>query len=355
MLEPQIGMRLVVRKRIPGGSTDVLGHVERITDDGVELATPDGTHHIARADVELIHELPPAPKSAGKLHTIVSAADLRRVSAATWLPADIAWLNADNLRAEASGAAGESGVEDASTVQTGWLLRAAAGVSKRANSALPLPGAGFDPDRLVDLTGQWYAERGLPAQVQIYSAAHTNALDEACAPLAPVFQREGFTASDATLALTAATGEVAAGPAQVPAGLEIVLADSAHAVHLTAWGFPDDTPEARQYAELVSSPSDFTVLSAIAHHPDGSKTLVGAARLAVAMKWAVVSNLAVDPTLRRRGAGAALVRAAANIASRRGIRSIMAEVAAGNEPSRSLFDRLGFTEHHRYWYATQRQ
>ncbi|MCQ9368410.1 GNAT family N-acetyltransferase [Brevibacterium sp. 91QC2O2] len=355
MLEPRIGMRIVVRRRIPDGSTDVLGEVAAVTDEAISLATKTGPQTVHRAEVELIHELPPAPQAAGPLHRIVSAADLRKVSAAVWLPNDVAWLNADNLRAEAAGAAGEAGAADAATVQTGWLLRAAGGVSSRGNSALPLPGSGLEAGQALDLVQQWYQDRGLPESVHIYSGRGTHALDEACAPLTPLFKARGFSPSEPTLTLTAdtaaAAGVDAAQAVPTPAGLQIVLADAPHQVHFSAWGYGAEDERRAQFAQLVTSPQDFTILSAVATHPDGSKSLVGTARLAIAMKWAVVSNLVVAPGLRRRGAARSLVRTAAHLAARRGVRSVMAEVAAGNAASLGLFASLGFTEHHRYWYA----
>ncbi len=360
MITPRPGQRLVIRYADGGQSTDAIGTVTAVTDAAIELNTKQGRITVPTAAVELVHEIPPAPTSPGRLHRVVSAEDLRRIRAAVWLPEDAVWLNADNLRAEAADADAQ--------VQSGWLLRAAHGVSRRANSALPLTDPGIDPEQALDVAIGWYTDRGLAPQVQIFSSAldssspanspadHPAAspsLAAGCAPVAELFRAHGFRPSAPTLALTA-DAAAAAGQAEVPAGLQIVLSDDAHRPHFDAWQQPEDSPEHADFAQLIRSPERFTIVSAIATHPDGSRSLVGTVRLAIAMKWAVVSNLVVDPGLRRRGAGRALVQAALSLAARQGVRSALAEVEVGNTASLELFSGLGFSEHHRYWYA-QRQ
>lgn len=350
MLTPRTGMRVVLRYTADGQPTDALGTVTAADEAGVTVDTRRGPVTVARADILLVHEVPPAPQRPGRLHAIVSPLDLRRIAAQVWLPADIAWLHADNLRHEAEGAGAEVPL-----TQTGVLLRAAGGVSKRGNSALPLGRTGIPAAEALELVTRWYEQRGLPPQLQIYSGHGTTALAEPCAELGPLLRGAGFVPSGATLALTAATREVAgavgrAADAALP-GLEIVESEEAHAVHWTAWGHPVDAATHADFARLVTSPEQHRFYSALAVHPDGSRSLVGTVRLAITQKWAVVSNLVVDPGVRRRGAGRALVIAAAAAAAERGVRSLLAEVEADNAASLALFTALGATEHHRYWYA----
>lgn len=344
MTTPRPGQRLVIRYGADGQTTDALGTVAAADDQRIIMDTGRGRVEIPVAAIEVVHEMPPAPTQPGRLHRVVSPEDLRRISAAVWLPADAVWLNADNLRAEAS--------ESASDVQSGWLLRAAHGVSQRANSALPLTAPGIEPAEALDIAQRWYADRSLPPAVQIFSTVE-GALAPSCEPLGAIFRERGFAPSGPTLALTADAKE-AAGAAEVPAGLAIVVSDDAHRPHFDAWGRPADGEGSEGHADfaaLIRSPERFTIVSAIAEHPDGSKSLVGTVRLAIAQKWGVVSNLVIDEALRRRGAGRALVQAAASLAARQGVRSLMAEVEGANAPSLGLFSQLGFAEHHRYWFA----
>lgn len=345
---PPIGRRVVVRYSDDGTPTDALGSVAAATDRTVTVTTKRGPVTIAREAILLVHELPPAPTRPGALHRIVSAEDLQRIAASTWLPADSAWLNAENLRREEQ-------EDDHAPLQSGWLLRANGGVTHRANSALPLGDPGMPPEAALDLVTAWYAERDAKPAFLIHSSAGTSELAPACAAIAGHFRGAGLVPSRPSLVLTAATREVAAGadrPSEAaPDGLEIVEHDEPHDLHFAAWDHPRGSAEHDAYRTALLSPESRTFFSAIARRADGSSSLVGVVRLAVSHKWAVISDLVVAPELRRRGAGRALVRAAAAGAAVRGVRSALVQVDAANEASLALMGSLGFTEHHRYWYA----
>lgn len=345
--EPQPGQRVVIRYTHDGSPTDAVGSVVSATEHAVAVETKRGTVTIPRGEILLVHELPPAPTRPGALHRIVSAEDLQRIAANTWLPDDSAWLHADNLRAEER--------DEPAAVQAGWLLRANGGVTKRANSALPLSDPGMPPEQALELVTAWFAARDQPPAFLIHSSAGTTELAPACAAIAGRFRDAGLVPSQANLVLTAATRDVAAGagrPADAaPAGLEIVEHEEPHAVHFEAWGRPVGSPGHDAYRALVCGPESHTFFSAIARDASGSATLVGLVRLAMSQKWAVLSDLVVAPAFRRRGAGRALVRAAAAGAAVRGVRSALVQVAVDNDASLRLMASLGFTEHHRYWHA----
>ncbi|GAA2002252.1 GNAT family N-acetyltransferase [Brevibacterium samyangense] len=347
MSVPTPGQRVVIRYSEAGQLSDALGTVVEASPEAVVVTTKRGPVTIPVAAIELVHEMPPAPTRAGKLHEIVSAEDLRRISANVWLPADTTWFHADNLRGDLQ--------EDHTLVQTGWLLRANGGTTQRANSAMPLSSPGVPVAEALELVERWFADREQQAGFLIYSAGASNTLAAPCTELAAVFRSHGYAPGAPNLALTAATREVA-GNASRPSeaalpGLEIVEHEEPHALHWAAWGYPEDHPEHAAFARLVTGADVRRFFSAIAVHPDGSRSLVGCVRLAVSQKWAVISNLVVSPALRRRGAGTALVRAAAAAAASRGFRSVLVEVDSRNEASLALMRSLGFTEHHRYWHV----
>ena len=66
-----------------------------------------------------------------------------------------------------------------------------------------------------------------------------------------------------------------------------------------------------------------------------------------------ILTLAVAPTCRRQGIGAALLRAAMDRAAERGASSMVLEVAVTNQAARSLYSAHGFTEAgvRRHYYA----
>jgi ribosomal-protein-alanine N-acetyltransferase len=57
-----------------------------------------------------------------------------------------------------------------------------------------------------------------------------------------------------------------------------------------------------------------------------------------------ISNIAVDPRMRRRGIGKALLRSALEEASRHGARTASLEVRVSNRAAQSLYRNLGFAE-----------
>lgn len=370
MFDPRPGMRVVLRFRAGSGATDALGQVTVVDDASVTVETKRGPVRVPREDIILAHEVPPAPQRAGRLHEVVSAADVRRVAAHAWLPPEVTWLNRDNLHRDAAQVAGDEAAGPEAFVQSGWLLRAAGGVGKEAaNSALPLDPPGVETAEALEMVSQWYGQHGLEPMVQIYSDADSNELAEPCREVAGLFRDAGFTPSEPQLALTAATAEAAAGladpAAAAPAGLSIVRSDAPHGLHYDAWGHPEGSESHDAFAALMTSAEQMFILSAItgplpgqadaaeqsAAQPAGQPTLIGTIRVALTHRWAVLSHLIVHPSARRRGVGAALVQAAAAAASQQGIRSLLADVPASNEAAVALMRARGGREHHRHWFA----
>ena len=78
--------------------------------------------------------------------------------------------------------------------------------------------------------------------------------------------------------------------------------------------------------------------------------VVGAGRVVVVADHLHVSVLTVDPALRRRGHGTALLAAAARWGRGHGARWGVLQVAVHNTAALALYARAGWTEHHRYRY-----
>lgn len=381
MFEPRPGMRVVLRFREGSGSTDALGQVSAVDEAAVTVETKRGSVRVPRADILLAHEVPPAPQRTGRLHEVVSAADVRRIAAHAWLPPEVTWLNRDNLHRDAAQATGDDAAGPEAFVQSGWLLRAAGGAGKEAaNSALPLDPPGVETAEALEMVTQWYRQHGLPAAVQIYSDADSTELAAACREAAGLFRDAGFVPSEPQLALTAATAEAAAGladpAAAAPAGLSIVRSDAPHGLHYAAWGHPEGSESHPAFAALMTSAEQMFILSAItgplpgtagSAQPGGQPPsaqssgqpqtsqpqLIGTIRVALTHRWAVLSHLIVHPSGRRRGVGRALVQAAAAAAGQQGIRSLLADVPASHDAAVSLMRGLGAREHHRHWFALQ--
>jgi ribosomal protein S18 acetylase RimI-like enzyme len=78
--------------------------------------------------------------------------------------------------------------------------------------------------------------------------------------------------------------------------------------------------------------------------------LAAVARGVVADGWLVVTAVTVDESSRRRGLATAVMAALGSWARGRGGHSCLLQVAGSNAGALALYERLGFTEHHRYHY-----
>lgn len=354
----QPGKRVVVRYSLEPGDThstsDALGVVNSADDSFVEIATKRGPIRIARAQVMLVHEVPPAPTKSGRTHEIVSAVDLRRISAAAWLPTDISWLHVENLRNES---ADDAGANDIGLLQKGWLLRSSESVTRRANSCLPVTDTGMDWEQSLDAVEAWYSARQKPSCIQIYSSEDSNSLAPACEGLAPLLSARGYSPSEPVFLLAGATAEAAAGAAHpgdaAAPGLSIDVSEEPSPLHYEAWASERDPGSEEAFRGLIEASDPCQFITAYAEHPDGTRSMVASCRIVERSKWGVLTNLVTHPDLRRRGAGRSVVRAAAALLSQRGVRSYLVDIDAGNEASLNLFTSLGATVRHRSWYATR--
>jgi len=214
-----------------------------------------------------------------------------------------------------------------------WLLRAGGGFTGRANSVLvvgepPVPAA-----EAVEAVGRWYAERGLRPQAQV-PLPGAEAADAA-------FAAAGWTAPEDVLVLTAPLLDWSA--ADVP----VHLAPEPDEAWLTGYRYRGTPlpPVARQV--LVNT--DDPVFASVRLESDPAP-LAAVARGVLVEDWLVVTAVTVADEARRRGLGTAVMTALAGWARDRGGRRCLLQVVETNTAALALYDRLGFTEHHRYHY-----
>jgi N-acetylglutamate synthase len=104
-------------------------------------------------------------------------------------------------------------------------------------------------------------------------------------------------------------------------------------------------PTPPQRHVLAGSCAEWSALALVSAHG-----VVGAGRVVVVEDHLHVSVLTVDPAVRRRGHGAALLAAAVQWGREQGARWGVLQVAVHNTAALALYTRAGWTEHHRYRY-----
>ncbi len=315
------GMRAVVRQRIEHGVTDALGDVVGMDADTVSVRTRLGLVVIQRAAVVAAKEVPPRTIRRGAPHLAISMDDLERIMVEGWQPVERAELG-------------------------GWLLRASAGFTGRANSVLPLGSPGVPLSEAVDRCESWYDERGLRRLFCLFGPAGFAVDDD---PLGRELLGRAYEPFNNTGVRTAATQAL---PHEVAhaSGARVRLESEPSPRWWDAWTAWDGRTEhanaAPSAARAVLSGSPDQLFASL----EVGGALVGVARVAYAQVWAGVSALYVAPQHRRTGVAVQLMSALADASSARGIRSLYVQVAQANSPARSLFQRLGFNIHHEYLY-----
>ncbi|MET9270915.1 GNAT family N-acetyltransferase [Kribbella sp. NPDC003557] len=300
-----IGHRVVVRHRIPGGLTDVIGVLQAWTPDLVTVRHADST----------VHEIPAADVTAAKT---IPEMPLR--------PVDVDQLFLTT-------ALGRPAVETAYVGH--WLLRASSGWTGRGNSLLPVGDPGVPVADALDQAVTFYRERRLPPQALV---------------------RVGSPQDHEIRAL----GWVEARPEQSDVLVMHTTLD--HVNGLPAYDVQlDEAPSDAWYAAAFDGPVPEVAPKVLEGAPkalfasvalDGAVVAVG--RGSMTGHWLGVDAIRVSDSYRRRGLGTAIVQGLARWAGPHGGRRTYLEVLLENTAAMATYTRLGYQEAYRYRYLTSR-
>ena len=214
-----------------------------------------------------------------------------------------------------------------------WLLRAGGGFTGRSNSVLVVGEPPEPLDRAVATVTRWYERRGLRPRAYVPSPGGEDA-DAA-------LEEAGWDRLEDNLVLTAPLAGWGA------PHVAVVLAPVPDDDWLTGYRYRGTPlpPVARDV--LVNA--DEPVFASVRLEP-GPAPLAAVARGVLVEDWLVVTAVTVAEEARRRGLGTAVMAFLADWARDRGGRRCLLQVVETNTAALALYDRLGFTEHHRYHY-----
>jgi N-acetylglutamate synthase len=213
-----------------------------------------------------------------------------------------------------------------------WQLRAAAGFTGRANSALPLGDPGCPLPDAVTAVEQWYRRRSLRPMIVLPQGAGPARLED------HLTERGWLPRPGPAFVMLADAAVLPASPADIEFAPE---PDTAF-IGLYRYRGQDLPPIARTL--LMSAP--WQAFGSIRRA--GQAVAVG--RVSVADDLGVLTAVEVDRACHRQGLGTAITAGLAAAAAAQGATRILLQVETGNDPARALYLRCGFRDSHRYYY-----
>jgi N-acetylglutamate synthase len=307
--EAAIGRRVTVRRLVEGRPSDALGFL---------LDRSETVWRVLRADGR-VTEINPAAVVATKL---VPPASVRR----GW---EVPAITPDAMQAICSAGwpAREVGALGA------WQLRAHAGITGRANSAMAVGDPGRPLPEALAAVAAWYADRGLPPLLQLPLADPANL----------VMAAEGWARKHVTVVQVAPVGPLLARLPEAP-DLAVTVEPRPDADWLSLMHDLDERDPEAHVAILAGPP----VVGFATLRRDGVP--VGIGRVSVEGAWAGITSVDVAPDVRRQGVGTAVMRALVDWAGQRGAVSTYLQVRAANDAALRLYAALGYATHHPYCY-----
>lgn len=225
-----------------------------------------------------------------------------------------------------------------------WRLRAANGVTKRANSVFTSGRYPDGADWMREATS-FYERRGLPVCFQISDGSPEGLDDE--------LERQGYAKlfpcsvliADALEARQAAqTHEKEAADAL----WSLCLLDAPDAAWMDRFIAYEQFGEERRatYDRIFASIGPVVCFATLLHGPDP----VAVGTVTVERGWAGFTNIAVSPAHRGRGAGLRMMRLLIDWSVQQQVRQLYLQVVDGNEPANRLYAKLGFRRLYRFHY-----
>ena len=299
----RIGQRCSIRLHDPaGGYRDVVGHLKSATTlinrKGQEVSFDPEQIFIWREIVE-------RPTLAGKGAPLtLRVLELDQIC-------DLTWPATESIE------------------NSGWLLRAAGGVTYRANSVLPLA-ASLEAGALNNfaekfaIAQDFYRERNLPTIFQV-ALPTWQLLSDKLFSMGAVETLHGNTM----------VTDLTSVKQKIPAGIEIVQSD----LFDDDWLGIQPTPG----IEKILAGSAATYLTLVSNGK-----AVAACRIAIANGWSSLTRVYVHQDFRGKGLAKTLVAAALESSFEQGATKAVLQVEASNAIAIGVYESLGFNFHHEY-------
>ena len=220
----------------------------------------------------------------------------------------------------------------------GWLLRATEGVTRRANSVLPLA----DPsqsnlDAAIDIARSFYAKHKLPMRFQLTTASLPANLDD-------VLEGAGLIIDMRVQVRTAKLQELVIEEPKIAVVVFGSPLDHWLAAYQRFAGYDKATLKIRE-----GIMKRITLEKAFATAIQGDM-VVGTGVAVLDGEWLGLFGLITDEAHRRRGVATSITQSLVLWGMNRGATHGYLQVEEENEPAKGLYSALGFEKTYTYWY-----
>ncbi|MFQ5832479.1 MAG: GNAT family N-acetyltransferase [Candidatus Thorarchaeota archaeon] len=219
----------------------------------------------------------------------------------------------------------------------GWLLRADLGVTRRANSVLPIGEPSLSLDEAIDHVIDFYHSRDLVPRFQMTKASCPIGLDE-------VLDNVGFCYNLKTYVETASLGKLT----KEVAAHDVELYNHPTREWLSAFAHAGEIDEesAQVRGAILERIQADTRFALIRQNGRIAGVCVGV----LEGQWLGLFGLVTEKEHRHKGIAISLNQELASWASKSGATMAYLQVVAENEAALSLYHRLGFRIRYVYWY-----
>jgi ribosomal protein S18 acetylase RimI-like enzyme len=219
----------------------------------------------------------------------------------------------------------------------GWLLRADHGVTRRANSVLPLGPPGLDLSTAIEFVIEFYRSRDLIPRFQVSEASLPSELDSILdnRGFAKLFPVEVWTAKISAL--------LQLHPAHETTSLNEISTDWID-TYLQASGHDPATMNVRRNIMARTDQPHVYVQA------NGRESIDAVGYGVVEGDWLGVFNIGTHPDKRKSGAATAVNHALGIWGDKLGAKRVYLQVETNNNIAKGLYGKLGFAHAYTYWY-----
>lgn len=230
----------------------------------------------------------------------------------------------------------------------GWLLRSHHGVTRRANSVLPLDDGGRSaPERKIAEAEAFYRRHGTPPRFQMTAASQPGGLDA-------LLEARGYRVSDRTHVQVADASAISPPPERED-GLEVHIRGAVTQEWLDGLALgsglnPVQAESRRRLLESLGPERGFFWADFGAATAERGQVPPAVGLAVVERGWGGFFCLATRPDFRRRGLATHLAQAMAAWARSAGATQLYLQVSEDNTSARAAWEKLGFRTLYEYWY-----